>query len=77
MTLQERIPDLSSVELANLHANAARLQQTGTAKQQTDAAELLPLVDAELVRRRELAAAARASKAASKRKPFSKRKAPA
>ncbi len=68
MTLQERIPDLSSAELANLQANIARLQQTGTAKQQTDAAALLPLVDAELARRRELANAARVKKMASKRK---------
>jgi hypothetical protein len=68
MTLEERIPDLSNTELANLQANAARLQQVGTAKQQSDAATLLPLVDAELARRRDLAAAARARKTPSKRK---------
>jgi hypothetical protein len=72
MTLEERIPEMSSTELANLHANATRLQQAGTAKQQTDAATLLPLVDAEMTRRRELAAAA-----ARPRRSTLKRKSPA
>lgn len=48
MTIGERIPDLSDQELENLHANAVRLRETGSAIQRQQAEELLPLVGAAL-----------------------------
>ncbi|MBL8548497.1 MAG: hypothetical protein JNJ73_00825 [Hyphomonadaceae bacterium] len=78
MSLQERIPELTDVELANLRANATRLETAGTPRQQTDAAALLPLVDAELARRREAASARKAAVArAAPRKAPAKRAAKA
>jgi hypothetical protein len=74
MSIEERIPELSNAELANLRANATRLEQTGTPRQQIDAANLLPLVDAELARRRAQAPAPRPRKAAAKPKAAPKRK---
>jgi hypothetical protein len=64
--MEDRIPELSDAELTNLRANAVRLEQTGTPKQQMDAANLLPLVNAELARRRAQSRPAR--KAPAKRK---------
>jgi hypothetical protein len=50
--IDERIPDLSDKELEQLHANAARLAQSGTKIQQERAQRALPLVDAEIETRR-------------------------
>lgn len=66
MTLVERLPDLDKTQLANLLANANRLQsQAGAAG---DAArELLPALEAEIARRRPAPAA---------KKPAAKKRAP-
>ncbi len=61
MRLDQRIPDLSDSELENLHANAVRLAQSGSAGQRQHAEELLPLLGAELEKRRSLHAEARAA----------------
>lgn len=50
--IDQRIPDLSDKELERLHANAVRLQESGTPKQREQAASLLPLVAAALEQRR-------------------------
>jgi hypothetical protein len=52
MAMAEMIPSLDDKELANLHANALRLAESGQPKQQAQAAELLPLIDAELAQRK-------------------------
>ena len=46
MAIADRIPDLSDKELESLHANAVRLQATGTAAQREQAEALLPLLGA-------------------------------
>lgn len=52
MDLISRLPEMSDDALSNLRANAKRLQQTGTPSQQSDAAALLPAVEAEIGARR-------------------------
>jgi hypothetical protein len=52
MTIGDRIPDLSDKELEHLHANAVRLQASGSAIQRQQAEELLPLLGAALEQRR-------------------------
>lgn len=65
MTIDERIPAMSDKELDNLHANALRLAQTGKPAQKVEAERLIPIVAAEIDRRRqEKDAAAEAKKAA-------------
>ncbi len=51
MAIIDIIPALDDQELANLKANAIRLEGAGTPKQKTDAAELMPLIEAELAER--------------------------
>jgi hypothetical protein len=51
MTLNDRIPDMSDPDLTSLHANAQRLETAGSAAQQKAAAEILPVITAELERR--------------------------
>ena len=46
MEIDQRIPDLSDKELENLHANAVRLEQSGTQIQRQHAERLLPLLSA-------------------------------
>ena len=50
MNMAAMIPQLADKELATLHANALRLQAQGGTKQDA-AAELLPLIAAELAER--------------------------
>lgn len=50
--IDQRIPDLSDKELESLHANAVRLQESGTQKQREQATSLLPLLAAALAERR-------------------------
>jgi hypothetical protein len=52
MDLLTKLPDMSDDALANLRNNAKRLQHSGTPAQQSDAAALLPAVEAEIGARR-------------------------
>jgi hypothetical protein len=52
MDLLTKLPEMSDDALANLRTNAKRLQLSGTATQQSDAAALLPAVEAEIGARR-------------------------
>jgi hypothetical protein len=52
MDLIPKLPEMSDDALTNLRTNAKRLQQSGTAAQRTDAAALLPAVEAEMGARR-------------------------
>ncbi len=58
MAIADRIPDLSDRELESLHANAVRLQASGSPAQRQQAEELLPLLGAALEERRVARAAA-------------------
>lgn len=51
MAMADLIPTLDDEGLANLRANAQRLETSGVARQQEQAAALLPLIDAELAER--------------------------
>lgn len=65
MTIDDRIPAMSDKELDNLQANALRLLHTGKPAQKVEAERLIPIVGAEIDRRRqEKDAAAEAKKAA-------------
>jgi superfamily II DNA or RNA helicase len=48
MDMAERLPSLTSEDLASLRSNAERLGLTGTPRQQEEADRLLPLIDAEV-----------------------------
>jgi peptidoglycan hydrolase CwlO-like protein len=50
--IDQRIPDLSDKELENLHANALRLEQSGSQMQRQHAERLLPLLSAAMEERR-------------------------
>jgi|GEM_PF-3412459 len=50
MTVSDLIPTLDDKELANLHANALRLQ-AGAGKRRDEAAVLIPLIEAEQAER--------------------------
>ena len=52
MDLLTKLPEMSDDALANLRNNAKRLQHSGTAAQRSDAAALLPAVEAEIGARR-------------------------
>lgn len=58
MGMEERIPDLSDLELERLHTNAVRLAQGGSAVQRSQADVLLPIIAAALDQRRVAHAAA-------------------
>jgi DNA invertase Pin-like site-specific DNA recombinase len=62
MSLIEKLPAMTDVELATLKANADALAASGTDKQKNAAAALMPALEAELNVRRERAAAERAAK---------------
>lgn len=51
MSIADMIPTLDDSALANLRANALRLEAGGKGPRQQEAAELLPLIDAELTHR--------------------------
>ena len=51
MAMNEIIPKLDDKELGNLHANALRLEGAGAPAQQKAAADMLPLIQAELAAR--------------------------
>jgi hypothetical protein len=52
MDLITKLPEMSDDALSNLRTNAKRLQQTGNPGQRSDAAALLPAVEAEIGARR-------------------------
>ena len=70
--LRGRVPAMSDDELVTLRANATRLKETGTALQKGAVADLLPVLEAEIARRRAEKAANAPAKAAR-----GKKKAPA
>lgn len=51
MAMADLIPTLDDEGLANLRANAQRLENSDVARQAEQAAALLPLIDAELAER--------------------------
>lgn len=53
MDMITKLPEMSDDALANLRSNAKRLQQSGTAAQRSNAAALLPAVEAEIGARRQ------------------------
>ncbi len=52
MTMADHPPTMADADPESPNANAQRLEITGTAKQQRDAAELLPLIAAEIADRK-------------------------
>jgi uncharacterized protein YciI len=60
--LRARVPEMDSKSLANLRANAERLAASGSERQKAAAGDLLPVIDAELAKRAEAAAAAKPAK---------------
>jgi hypothetical protein len=69
MTLIEKIPTMSDVEVVNLLTNARRLQESGDERQQAAAAELLPALEAAATERKTERLAAAQAKRAAARKP--------
>ena len=52
MSMADRLPTMTDADLASLHANARRLETQGaTPGQQKAAADMLPLITAELAER--------------------------
>lgn len=74
MSLIDKIPQLSDEAVMNLLVNARRLAEGGTEKQQADAAELLPALEAAAALRKAAKAEVAAARRAAQRKP---RKVPA
>jgi hypothetical protein len=52
MDLISKLPEMTDDALANLRTNAKRLELSGTPSQRSDAAALLPAVEAEIGARR-------------------------
>ena len=50
--LVTKLPEMADAALAVLHANAERLERTGTKAQQAAASALIPAIEAELAARR-------------------------
>lgn len=75
MTLLDRLPGLSDIEVANLLANARRLSEGDDAKRKAAAAELLPALESEAQARGE--AKAEALAAARKARPVRRKAVPA
>lgn len=69
MSIMDRLPGMEEDRLRNLQSNALRLADEGSAAQRRDAAELLPVIEAELETRRvaKLEQAKAARKAAASR----------
>ena len=69
MSLIDKIPLLNDAALKNLLDNARRLSASGSPKQQEDAAELLPAVEAAIAARRTVKLEAAAEKRSANKKP--------
>ncbi len=52
MNLAEKLPGMADTDLKSLLANARRLEVSGAPRQQGDAANLIPLIEAEMKRRK-------------------------
>jgi hypothetical protein len=75
MSLIDKIPLLDDAALKNLLDNARRLETTGSSKQQSDAAELLPALEEAVAGRKAIKLEAAAEKRqANKKAPASKAK---
>ena len=68
MSMAEMIPTMADADLVSLQNNATRLQSSGTDTQQRDAAELLPLIAAEIADRKAKAPPKPARKTAVRKK---------
>lgn len=77
MTLLEKIPLLDDSALKNLLDNAKRLGTSGSVKQQADAAELLPALEAAVAERKAVKLEAAAVKRSASKKPAAPRAAKA
>jgi hypothetical protein len=75
--LRARVPQMSDDALATLLANARRLADSGSKMQRTGAADLIPVIEAQLAERGAAKAAAAAAKKAATKKPKAKAKASA
>ena len=69
MTLIEKIPTMTDVEVVNLLTNARRLQESGDERQQAAAAEILPALEAAATERKTERLAVAQAKRAAARKP--------
>jgi hypothetical protein len=69
MSLVDKIPLLDDAALKNLLDNAKRLGASGSPRQQADAAELLPALEAAMAARRATKLGAAAEKRAVNKKP--------
>ncbi len=69
MTLIEKIPTMTDVEVVNLLTNARRLQESGDERQQAAAAELLPALEAVATERKTERLAVAQAKRSAARKP--------
>ena len=65
--LRDRVLGMDNAALASLHANAQRLHASGESKQRLAAADLLPVIEAELARRAALKSPRSAKAAAAKK----------
>jgi hypothetical protein len=69
MSLIDKIPAMSDVALGNLLTNARHLATAGAPKQQADAAEILPALEAAMAERKAAKLEAAAAKRAANKKP--------
>ncbi len=74
VSLLEKIPLLDDSALKNLLDNAKRLGASGSPKQQADAAELLPALEAAVAERKAVKLGAAAEKRAAAKKPAKAKK---
>jgi hypothetical protein len=73
MSLIDKIPQLDDAQLKNLLENAKRLGTSGSVKQQADAAELLPALEAAVAARKAIKLEAAAEKRSASKKPAAPR----
>lgn len=66
--LRERVPQMNDDALATLLGNARRLLESGSKQQQTSAANLIPVLEAEVAAREAAKAEAQAAKKAASAK---------
>ena len=52
MSLVDKLPGMVDADLNNLHANALRLKEAGSAQQRASATAILPAIEAELSARK-------------------------
>ncbi len=74
MSLIDKIPLLDDAALKNLLDNARRLGSSGSTKQQTDAADLLPALEAAVAARKAVKLEAAAEKRLAAKKPAAPKK---